>query len=122
GWRLELLEGEEFPAEDGATYYDNALAKARFGRRVAPAEEWVLADDSGIELDALAGGPGVKTARWAGGDHVGRALAALDGSATRRARYVCELVCISPGGEEFRGTGVLAGTIAPAPAGPRGFG
>jgi XTP/dITP diphosphohydrolase len=122
GWRLELLEPEEFPAEDGATYYDNALAKARFGRRVAPVEEWVLADDSGIELDALGGGPGVRTARWAGGDHVAKALAAVDGSATRRARYVCELVGVSPGGEEFRGTGVLAGTIAPAPAGREGFG
>jgi XTP/dITP diphosphohydrolase len=122
GWRLELLDAEEFPAEDGATYYDNARAKARFGRRLAPSDEWVLADDSGIELDALAGGPGVLTARWAGGEHVAKALAALDGAATRRARYVCELVCLTPEREEYRGTGVLEGTIAQAPAGREGFG
>jgi len=62
-WDLELLEGVEFPLEDGATYADNARIKARFGREVGPADRWMLADDSGIEVAALGGAPGVLTAR-----------------------------------------------------------
>jgi XTP/dITP diphosphohydrolase len=118
---LELLD-VDYPPEDGATYLDNARIKARHGRSVGPADRWMLADDSGIEVAALGGAPGVETARWAEGRHVERLLAALAGVTERRARYVCELVCLSPGGEEIRGTGVLAGTIADAPAGTEGFG
>jgi XTP/dITP diphosphohydrolase len=81
----------------------------------------MLADDSGIELDALDGRPGVHTARWAEGQHVERALEAVAG-ASRQARYVCELVARSPAGLEVRGTGVLEGTIARKPAGGEGFG
>jgi XTP/dITP diphosphohydrolase len=121
-WDLDLLAGAEFPAEDGETYLDNARIKARFGRVVGPDDRWMLADDSGIELAALGGGPGVRTARWAEGRHVEKALAALDGVADRRAQYVCELVVLSPDREERRGTGVLRGTIALAPAGREGFG
>ena len=69
-WDLELLEGVEFPPEDGATYLDNARLKARFGRAVGPSDRWMLADDSGIEVAALAGAPGVVTARWAENRHV----------------------------------------------------
>ena len=118
---LELLR-TDYPPEDGATYRDNALIKARHGRAVGPAERWMLADDSGIELAALGGAPGVLTARWAGGRHVERALEALADSADRDARYVCELVAISPDGEELYGTGVLEGRIADSPAGDGGFG
>jgi XTP/dITP diphosphohydrolase len=118
---LELLD-VDYPPEDGASYLDNARMKARHGRRVGPAGRWMLADDSGIEVAALGGAPGVETARWAEGRHVERLLAALEGIGDRRARYVCELVCLSPGGEEIRGTGVLEGTIADAPAGTEGFG
>ena len=121
GWELALLTGADFPQEDGATYLDNARIKARHGRAVGPAERWMLADDSGIELAALGGAPGVVTARWAGGDHVEKALAAVEGK-DRHARYVCELVALSPDGHEVRGTGVLEGAIAPAPAGGEGFG
>jgi XTP/dITP diphosphohydrolase len=120
-WELELLGDADYPPEDGLTYLDNARIKARFGRLTGPADRWMLADDSGIELAALAGGPGVQTARWAEGRHVEKALAAVrDGD--RRAQYVCELVAISPEREEVRGTGVLEGTIALAPAGGQGFG
>ena len=66
----------DFPDENGATYLDNARIKARYGRAVGPAGRWMLADDSGIELAALGGGPGVLTARWAEGRHVEQALAA----------------------------------------------
>lgn len=120
-WELELLGDADYPPEDGLTYLDNARIKARYGRLVGPADRWTLADDSGIELAALAGGPGVQTARWAEGRHVEKALAAVGGG-DRRARYVCELVAISPEREELRGTGVLEGTIALAPSGDEGFG
>ena len=121
-WELELLAAAEFPAEDGATFADNALIKARYGRRVCPADRWMLADDSGIEVAALGGEPGVHTARWAEGRHVEKLLGALGGTDDRRARYVCELVAIGPDGTEARGTGILEGTIALAPAGDEGFG
>jgi XTP/dITP diphosphohydrolase len=120
-WELDLLGAAEYPEEDGPTYGDNAWIKARYGRLTGLADRWMLADDSGIELAALAGGPGVQTARWADGRHVGKALAAVEGK-DRAAQYVCELVCISPGRVEFSGRGVLAGTIADAPAGEEGFG
>ncbi|MFL5953604.1 MAG: non-canonical purine NTP pyrophosphatase [Gaiellaceae bacterium] len=120
-WELELLGDVDFPPEDGVTYLDNARIKARYGRLVGPANRWMLADDSGIELAALAGGPGVQTARWAEGHHVERALDAV-GDGDRAARYVCELVAISPERGEVRGTGVLEGAIALTPAGEEGFG
>lgn len=121
-WELELLDAGPLPPEDGATYVDNARIKARFGREHGPAERWMLADDSGIEVAALGGGPGVVTARWAEGRHVQKLLAAVEGAADRSARYVCELVLLAPDGTEYRGTGVLEGTVADAPAGDEGFG
>jgi XTP/dITP diphosphohydrolase len=121
-WELGLLAGAEFPPEDGITFTDNALIKARYGRRVGPADRWMLADDSGVEVAALGGEPGVHTARWAEGRHVEKLLAALAGRDDRDARYVCELVAIAPDGTEARGTGILEGTIALAPAGDEGFG
>jgi len=120
-WELELLGEADYPPEDGLTYVDNARIKARYGRLTGAADRWMLADDSGIELAALAGGPGVTTARWAEGRHVEKALAAV-GDGDRRAQYVCELVAISPDRHEVRGTGVLEGTIALEPAGDEGFG
>jgi len=122
GWRIELLSDVEFPEETGVTFYENARAKALFGRDAGPRDAWVLADDSGIEVAALGGEPGVRTARWAEGRHVEKLLAALEGAGDRRARYVCELVALSPDGVELRGLGVLEGTIADRPAGAEGFG
>ena len=115
GWEIGLLEAGELPPEVGATYYENALAKARFGR-TAGARGWVLGEDSGIEVEALGGGPGIRSARWAE-DGVARLLAELRGVAGegRRARYVCELVALSPAGEELRGRGTLEGHVAEEP-------
>jgi XTP/dITP diphosphohydrolase len=121
-WELELLAGATFPPEDGATYVDNARIKALYGRAVGPADRLMVADDSGIEVAALGGIPGVSTARWAQDRHVEKLLAALDGASDRSARYVCELVAIEPGGREVRGTGVLDGSIANTAAGGEGFG
>jgi XTP/dITP diphosphohydrolase len=124
GWTIRPLESDDYPPEDGETYYENALLKARFGRGIAEPDVWVLGEDSGIEVDALAGGPGVRSSRSAAGDEVGWLLRELEhvGRGGRRARYVCELVALSPSGEEFRGTGTLAGRIAELPAGSAGFG
>jgi XTP/dITP diphosphohydrolase len=82
----------------------------------------MLGEDSGLEVEALGGAPGVETARWAAGRHVERILAALAGEEDRRARYVCELVAIAPDGRELRGTGTLEGRIASEPRGTAGFG
>lgn len=124
GWTIKLLGADGYPAETGATYYENAREKARFGRTVGEPGVWVLGEDSGIEVDGLEGRPGVESARFAGGAHVERLLAELDGieGDGRRARYVCELVGLSPEGDERRGTGVLDGLIVDAPRGSEGFG
>jgi XTP/dITP diphosphohydrolase len=121
GWELELLGVGGFPPEKGDTYYENAAGKARFGREVSAPDAWILGEDSGIEVDALAGGPGTASARWAE-DGVARLLGELAGAADRRARYVCELVAISPDGGEWRATGTLDGTIALERRGDEGFG
>jgi len=122
GWELELLDVDEYPPEDGATYLDNARIKARFGRGLAAPDEWVLGEDSGIEVEALGGGPGRESARWAKGREAEKLLEALGDADDRRARYVCELVALPSDGRELRGTGVLEGTIADALRGAEGFG
>lgn len=103
------------------TFYENARAKAEHGRAAGGPEAWILGEDSGIEVAALGGAPGIESARWAE-DGVARLLAELEAVADRRARYVCELVALAPDGEELRGTGTLEGTVAHAPRGGEGFG
>jgi XTP/dITP diphosphohydrolase len=120
-WEIELLGAGEELEETGETFLDNARVKARFGRERAQAGAWVAGEDSGIEVAALGGGPGVRSARWAE-DPVERLLAELDREEDRRARYVCEIVALSPAGGELRATGTLEGTIATAARGDEGFG
>jgi XTP/dITP diphosphohydrolase len=124
GWTIRPLDADDYPPEDGATYYDNALVKARFGRNRGEPDAWVLGEDSGLEIEGLGGRPGVHSSRSAAGDEVEWALRELDGveGDGRRARYVSELVALSPDGGETRGTGTLAGRIAESPAGTGGFG
>jgi XTP/dITP diphosphohydrolase len=123
GWTIELLGADDYPPETGATYYENARAKAEFARTRVE-DRWVLGEDSGVEIEGLGGGPGVMSARWAAGREAERALEELHGveGEGRRARYVCELVAISPGGLEHRGTGTLEGRIAAEASGAEGFG
>jgi len=121
-WRIEPLEADDYPVENDTTYYDNARGKALFGRTRAEPDEWALGEDSGIEVAALGGGPGVRSARSGGDDPVGWLLDALDGNEERSARYVSELVIVSPTGDELRGRGTLAGRIAVEPRGTEGFG
>ena len=123
-WRIAPLEADDYPEETGETYYENARAKALFGRGRAAPDEWVIGEDSGIEVAGLDGGPGVQSARSAAGDEVGWMLRELDGvvGEGRRARYVCELVALSPAGEERRGIGTLEGRLALKARGTEGFG
>jgi XTP/dITP diphosphohydrolase len=122
GWTFEPLDRDDYPPETGATYYENAARKARFGREHG--DGWVLAEDSGLEVDALGGRPGVLSARYApeGAPAVAKLLGELEGIEAREARYVSELVLLSPDGRELRGTGTLEGRIAERAAGNEGFG
>jgi XTP/dITP diphosphohydrolase len=129
GWEIEPTLTQELPAETGASFYENARAKAAFGRAVDPPDRWVIGEDSGLEVDGLGGHPGIYSARYAGveatdEENVAKLLAELAGvkGDGRRARYVSELVALSPEGAEIRGTGTLAGTIAAEPRGAEGFG
>ena len=121
GWSIELLERHDFPPEAGASYVENARAKALFGRAHAASDEWAIGEDSGIEAAGLGGRPGVASARWAA-DGVTRLLEELDGTDDLRARYVCVIVAIGPGGEERVAEGVLEGRISSPPRGDGGFG
>ncbi len=124
GWTIQALPANEYPPEDGETYYDNARIKAAYGLESAERRAWVLGEDSGLEVEGLGGGPGVRSARSGGADPVGWLLVELDGLTgdARRARYVSELVGLSPDGREVRGTGTLAGRIAEEARGSEGFG
>lgn len=122
GWTIEPLDRDDCPPETGATYYENAALKARFGREHA--HGWVLAEDSGLSVGALGGRPGVLSARYApeGAPAIAKLLGELEGVEDRGAHYVSELVLLAPDGRELRGTGTLEGRIAHEPAGSEGFG
>ena len=122
GWRIETLAADDYPEETAETYSDNALLKAAFGfERVGG---WTIGEDSGIEVDALDGRPGLHSARYApeGAPAIAKLLGELDGVENRRARYVSELVAIAPDRTVYRGTGVLEGRIAAEPRGSECFG
>jgi XTP/dITP diphosphohydrolase len=124
GWRVDVLEADDYPPEAAETYYENARAKAIFARGRAPTDAWVLGEDSGIEVEGLGGGPGVRSSRSAAGDEVGWMLHELLGveGYGRRARYVSVLVAVTPDGEELCGTGTLGGRITTEARGTGGFG
>lgn len=128
----QILPGWEISAEDSAaeetesTFTGNALLKARALRARHP-DAWILADDSGLEVLALGGAPGVRSARYAGEDGNARKnnallLKNLEGTDDRRARFTCAVALITPDGEERTVEGHCPGTILTAPAGDGGFG
>lgn len=121
GWEIELLGAPEEAVEDGRSFLANSRIKASHGRRFAPADAWVMGEDSGIEVEALGGRPGIESARWAD-DGVERLLRELGSEVDRRTRYVCELVALGPEGETLRGRGTMEGSVADGPRGTEGFG
>jgi XTP/dITP diphosphohydrolase len=124
---LDAWPGIVLPPEDGATYEENALGKARAVAREGGVA--ALADDSGLEVEFLAGGPGVRSSRYAGPDGDARAnneklLRELEGvpAAGRGARFVCVAALVAPDGREWLARGEVEGTIGVDPAGAAGFG
>jgi XTP/dITP diphosphohydrolase len=112
--------------EDGATFEENALQKARWYAQASG--EWTLADDSGLEVAALNGAPGVYTRRYAGANatdvqNYEKLLAETAGVADRSARFVCTMALIDPvTGSERTFRGECPGTLTTAPRGEFGFG
>ena len=130
GGRFEVLDATDFPdfpevEETGTTFLENATLKAEAISRVA--EGWVLADDSGLETDALDGRPGVWSSSFGGveGDHPrnnARLIAEMAGVENRRARFRCTMVLARAGRAVADFSGSVEGTIATGSAGCRGFG
>jgi XTP/dITP diphosphohydrolase len=118
-----LPDGVDTPPEDGDTYAANALIKARAA--AAATGRAAIADDSGIEAEALDWRPGVRTARFAG-EHAtdGENLAKLaaEAPAGTRLRYVCVLAHVDADGTERTFEGTTEGRVADAPRGEGGFG
>lgn len=113
--------------ETGETFEENARLKAR---TVSQATGLVaVADDSGLEVDALGGAPGVRSSRFSGEDATDtsnneKLLAELEDveEEDRAARFVCTMVAMSPSGESISARGTWEGRIARTPAGKNGFG
>jgi XTP/dITP diphosphohydrolase len=126
--KLETLSdypATEAPEEDGQTMRENARLKAQFYAQHF--QTLVLADDSGLEVDALDGAPGVHSARWAQGSDADRTRALLDKMSeveeeNRGARYRCALCLASPSGIIHETEGTCEGAIAFLAEGFGGFG
>jgi XTP/dITP diphosphohydrolase len=114
-------------AESGATYADNARLKASAYAQASGL--LTLADDSGLEVDALDGAPGVRSARYALGDDADRVTALLRALADagvpderRSARFRCVIALVAPDGRSWSAEGECAGRIIDTPRGSGGFG
>jgi XTP/dITP diphosphohydrolase len=122
---LAETPGVALPSEGEVSYAENALGKAR---PVAAALGAVaLGDDSGLEVDALGGRPGIASARYGGpgltdAQRVTRLLAELGPITVPTARFRCALALVAPWGEEALVEGVVDGVLTGAPRGAHGFG
>ena len=130
GSRVELVSLRDFPAivepeETGETFAENARLKALYYSEATGLPS--VADDSGLEIDALDNAPGVHSARWHGTDYavkfavIYRELAAR-GLPTSTARFVAHVALADRGAIQFEATGTVEGTIAAEPRGTHGFG
>lgn len=128
---LRIVPANPMPEviEDAGTFIGNARKKARALQALLPAGSWVLADDSGVCVDALDGAPGVESAYFAGPQHDAAAnLRKLTEvmrdvpEGRRAARFVCVLILLGEGGSEEMFEGRCEGVLARAPMGGRGFG
>jgi XTP/dITP diphosphohydrolase len=131
GLDLELISPEDLdpvppePDEDGGTFAENAAHKARV--YAAASGLRTVADDSGLEVDALRGAPGLRSRRFFGDDASAeernmRLLALLEDVEARGARFVCVTALASPDGRVELFDGEVRGEIALAPRGEHGFG
>jgi XTP/dITP diphosphohydrolase len=119
--------GLKEPEETGDSFAENAKIKAEAA--TAGSGMLAVADDSGLEVTALGGAPGIHSARWGGPkkdfslamERINRELEAL-GTADRRANFVCALALAQPAGETLVFTGKVDGTLVWPPRGTRGFG
>jgi XTP/dITP diphosphohydrolase len=121
----DAVPGAPEVEEDQPTLEGNAAKKAR--ELAAFAGAWALADDTGLEVDALGGAPGVVSARWAGPgcsyeDNCRKLLAEMAGKTSRSARFRTVMALSSPAGEVQTVEGRLDGAVAAAPRGTNGFG
>ena len=113
--------------EDGSSFEENAIIKAKAVMKLTG--QLVLADDSGLEVDALGGEPGIYSARYLGEDtsyeiknrNIIERLEGVEGEA-RSARFVCVIAAAFPDGEIVTTRGTIEGVIAKEPAGENGFG
>lgn len=130
GDRFEVLDANDFPEcpqieETGTTFLENARLKAEGISRVV--DGWVLSDDSGLEVDALGGAPGVWSSSFGGdeGNHARnneRLIAEMTGKTDRRARFRCTMVLAREGLEQANFSGTVEGRIIEVPRGAAGFG
>ncbi|NMG08603.1 RdgB/HAM1 family non-canonical purine NTP pyrophosphatase [Brasilonema sp. UFV-L1] len=123
GWELTLKPEDLEIEETGDTFAANACLKAS---QVAQATgNWAIADDSGLQVDALNGAPGVYSARYAktDGDRIARVLKELGDTPNRQAQFVCVVAIARPDGTiALQSEGVCRGQILHAPRGSGGFG
>ena len=128
---ISLGEGIEFilpppgfdPIEDGDTFEENSLIKAKEAWKLT--KTWTLADDSGLCIDSLCGKPGIHSARYAETPQkrIERVLKEMDGIENRNAHFACCMTLINPEGNvEFSCTGVCEGSITFEARGKNGFG
>lgn len=123
GWELQLKPEELEIEETGDTFAENACLKAS---QIAQATgNWAIADDSGLQVDALNGSPGVYSARYgtSDSDRIARLLRELGSEVNRRAQFVCVVAIAAPNGKiEIQAEGICPGEILYAPRGDSGFG
>ena len=124
---LEDYKNSVSPEENGKTFQENALIKARYAAELTG--EWALGDDTGLEVQALGGEPGIYSARYAGpecnsDDNCSLLLAKMQGLAKieRSARFVCCLALAIPGGNNYFVHGIVPGLITESHFGSGGFG
>lgn len=130
GDRFEVLDATDFPEcteieETGTTFLENARLKAEGVSRLV--EGWVLSDDSGLEVDALGGAPGVWSSSFGGeeGNHPrnnARLIDEMAGKSERTARFRCTMVVARNGVEVAHFSGTVEGQIIDEPRGAKGFG
>ena len=119
-----VLPPKDFnPIEDGTTFEENSYIKAYEAWKLS--KNWVLADDSGLCIDALDGRPGINSARYDSTPQkrIEKVLNEMDGKNNRDARFKCAMTLINPSGEvEYKCLGICEGSIAQKPSGNNGFG